>query len=198
MEFIEDIKEGFDRVDPTQNNGSQPLDPSKYSAFVKNPGDITEDVMYQLSDIISGRMNVRADKQQSGIPSTPDVVDRLLNAVTIVYIEEEGVPVGVASLVDPTQKNYMGFKPIDLYSLHSGVNLDGRVQMEFFAVPDEYLDKGIAEEILAQIDATGTKVFTVTDADDESANELLTRFGFQPAASMDIDSNEVPVTLWLR
>ena len=50
MEFIEDLKEGFDSVDPTQNNGSQPLDPSKYSAFVKNPGDITEDVMYQLSD----------------------------------------------------------------------------------------------------------------------------------------------------
>ena len=48
------------------------------------------------------------------------------------------------------------------------------------------------------IDATDTKVFTVTDADDESAIELLSKYGFQPVANMDIDSNEVPVTLWLR
>lgn len=198
MEFIEDIKEGFDSIDPTRQNGAQPLDPAKYSAFVKNPSDITEDVLYQLSDIISGRMDVHDDTQKPGIPSTPDVVDRLLNSVTIVYIEEEGVPVGVASLVDPTQKNYMGFKPIDLYSLHSGVNLEGRVLMEFFAVPDEYLDKGIAEEILAQIDDTDTEVFTVTDADDSSATNMLTRFGFKPVANMDINSNEGPVTLWLK
>ena len=198
MEFIEDLKENFDSVDPTQPTEAQPLDPTKYSAFVKNPGDITEDVLYQLADIISGRMNVRAEVQKPGLPTTPDVVDRLLNSVTVVYIEEEGVPVGVASLVDPTQKNYMGFKPLDLYSLHAGVNLDGRVLLEFFAVPDEYLNKGIADELLAQIDATDTKVFTVTDADDESAIELLSKYGFQPVANMDIDSNEVPVTLWLR
>ena len=60
MEFIEDLKENFDSVDPTQPTEAQPLDPTKYSAFVKNPGDITEDVLYQLADIISGRMNVRA------------------------------------------------------------------------------------------------------------------------------------------
>lgn len=198
MEFIEDLKENFDSVDPNQNAEIQPLDPTKYSAFVKNPSDITEDVIYQLGDIISGRMNVRADSHKPGLPTTPDVVDRLLNSVTIVYIEEEGVPVGVASLVDPTQKNYMGFKPLDLYSLHSGVNLDGRVLMEFFAVPDEYINTGIGEELIAQIDATDTKVFTVTDADDESANEILTKYGFKQVATMDIDSNEVPVVLWLR
>lgn len=198
MEFIEDLKENFDSVDPNKTAKTQPLDPTKYSAFVKNPNDITEDVIYQLGDIISGRMNVRADSHKPGLPTTPDVVDRLLNSVTIVYIEEEGVPVGVASLVDPTQKNYMGFKPLDLYSLHSGVNLDGRVLMEFFAVPDEYINTGIGEEILAQIDATETKVFTVTDADDESANELLTKYGFKQVSTMDIDSNEVPVVLWLR
>ena len=198
MEFIEDLKENFDSVDPNQTAEIQPLDPTKYSAFVKNPSDITEDVIYQLGDIISGRMNVRADSHKPGLPTTPDVVDRLLNAVTIVYIEEEGVPVGVASLVDPTQKNYMGFKPLDLYSLQSGVNLDGRILMEFFAVPDEYINTGIGEELLAQIDATDTKVFTVTDADDESANEILTKYGFKQVATMDIDSNEVPVVLWLR
>ena len=198
MEFIEDLKENFDSVDPNQTAEIQPLDPTKYSAFVKNPSDITEDVIYQLGDIISGRMNVRADSHKPGLPTTPDVVDRLLNAVTIVYIEEEGVPVGVASLVDPTQKNYMGFKPLDLYSLHSGVNLDGRILMEFFAVPDEYINTRIGEELLAQIDATDTKVFTVTDADDESANEILTKYGFKQVATMDIDSNEVPVVLWLR
>lgn len=201
MEFIEDLKDSFDSVDPTkqtQPKNTQPLDPSIYSAYVKNPSDITEDVLYQLSDIISGRMNIRADKQKPGVPTTPDVVDRLLNSVTIVYIEEERIPVGVASLVDPTQKNYMGFKPIDIYSMHSGVNLEGRVLMEFFAVPDEYINKGIGEELLAQIDATGTKVFTVTDNDDENENELLTAFGFKPVANMDIDTNEVPVTLWLK
>lgn len=199
MEYIEDIKDSFDSVDPTQAPSEPPkLDPERYSAFVKNPSDISEDVLYQLSDIITGHMNLRMKKNETGLVTTPNVVDRLMNAVTIVYIEEEGVPVGVASLTDPTQKNYMGFKPVELYSLQSGVNLEGRVLLDLFAIPDEYADKGIAEEILAQIDALDVKVFAVTDLDDETTPMLLERFEFQPMANIEIDSNEVPVTLWLR
>ena len=198
MEYIEDIKDQFDQVDPNRPVETQPLDPEKFSAFVKSPSEITEDVIYQLSDIISGRYNIRVTNRKPGVATTPDVVDRLLNAVTIIYIEEEGIPVGVASLADATQKCYMGFKPIDLYSLHSGVNLEGRVMLEFFAVPDEYISKGVGEELLAQIDDTGVKVFAVTDEDDSSGNELLAHYGFKQVDTMDIRSNESPIVLWLR
>ena len=36
MEYIEDIKDQFDQVDPNRPVETQPLDPEKFSAFVKN------------------------------------------------------------------------------------------------------------------------------------------------------------------
>ena len=190
--YIEDDLEQFEQA--TGNN--QPLDPEKYQAYVKSPADIDEETMYQLADIIDGRLDIKPH-YTPGVKATPKTVDRLLNSVTIVYITFEDLPVAVASIIDPTQTNYMGFVPLDLYSMYSAQNLDGRVQMEFFAVADEYDNTQVPTELFAQINQLGTPVYMVTDSDDEDSNTTLQENGFTPVANMDIGSNESPVILWL-
>lgn len=190
--FIEDDLEEFGKAVDTE----QPLDPEKYQVFVKNPSDINEETMYQLADIIDGRMDIRPH-YTPGVIATPKTVDRLLNSVTIIYITYENLPIAVASIIDPTQKNYLGFIPLDMYSLCSGQNLEGRVQMEFFAVADEYINSPVPNELCGQVNALGTPVYMITDSDDADSNYILQNNGYQMVASFDLDTNETPVCLWI-
>ena len=190
--YIEDDLEEFEKA----TGANEPLDPEKYQAFVKSPADIDEETMYQLADIIDGRLDIKPH-YTPGVQATPKTVDRLLNSVTIVYITYEALPIAVASIIDPTQTNYQGFVPLDMYSMYSGQNLDGRVQMEFFAVADEYSNTQVPTELFAQVNQLGTPVYMVTDADDEDTNATLQENGFKSVAAMDMGTNEVPVYLWL-
>lgn len=194
MDFIEDDLEQFNsEVDPGITDG---LDPDTFDVFVKNPSDIPEEVMFQLADLIDGKYNLTPDEINEAAP-TPDTVDRLMNAVTIVYITEDRIPVAVASIIDPTQKSYMGFVPLDLYSLHSAQNLDGRVQLEFVAVNDESRGTPVEQELASQMNALGTPMFAAITASNRKTAGILGEFGFKPVSSMDIDSNGEPVILWL-
>lgn len=194
MNYLEDDLEQFNNeVDPGITDG---LDPDKYEVFVKNPSDITEEVMFQLADLIDGKYNLKAKITNNAAPA-PDTVDRLMNAVTIVYITEERIPVAVASIIDPTQKSYMGFVPLDLYSLHSAQNLDGRVQLEFVAVNDESRGTPVEQELASQMNALGTPMFAATTASDQNTAQILTEIDFKPVSNMQIDSNGEPVILWL-
>ena len=96
MNYLEDDLEQFNNeVDPGITEG---LDPDTYEVYVKNPSDITEEVMFQLADLIDGKYNLKAKITNNAAPA-PDTVDRLMNAVTIVYITEERIPVAVASII---------------------------------------------------------------------------------------------------
>ena len=194
MDFIEDDLEQFNNeVEPGLTGG---LDPDKFEVYVKNPSDISEEVLFQLADLIDGKYDITQEDANESAPS-PDTVDRLMNAVTILYITEERIPVAVASIIDPTQKSYMGFVPLDLYSLHSAQNLDGRVQLEFIAVNDESRDTPVEQELASQMNALGTPMFAATTYPNRKTAEILTEIGFKPVSSMDIDSNGEPVILWL-
>ena len=50
MNFIEDDLDTF------TNDFLDGLDPDKFEAFAKNPSDITEEVMFQLADLVDQRM----------------------------------------------------------------------------------------------------------------------------------------------
>jgi len=194
MNYLEDDLEQFNEdVAPGITDG---LDPDQYEVYVKSPSDITEEVMFQLADIIDGKYNLKAKITNNAAPA-PDTVDRLMNSVTILYITDERIPVAVASIIDPTTKSYMGFVPLDLYSVHSAQNLDGRVQLEFVAVNDEYRGTPVEQELASQMNALGTPMFAATTESDQNTAQILTELKFTPVSSMQIDSNGEPVILWL-
>lgn len=191
MNFIEDDLETF------REDFGKGLDPNQFEAFVKNPSDITEEVMFQLADLIDGKLDVMP-RESTSSAATPDTIDRLMNAVTIVYITDEHIPVAVASIIDPTTESYMGFIPLDQYSLKGAQNLDGRVQLEFIAIADEYQHSPVEQELVSQMNALGTPLFAATTESDISTSEILNEIGFKPVATMSISANgDEPVILWI-
>ena len=192
MNFIEDDLDTF------KKDFAEGLDPNQFEAFVKNPSDITEEVMFQLADLIDGKMDVIPRENSNDIAAAPATIDRLTNAVTIVYITDENIPVAVASIIDPTSESYMGFIPLDQYSIKSAQNLDGRVQIEFIAIADEYMHTPVEQELASQLNALGTPFFAATTASDESTAEILKEIGFTPVSQMKVNANgEEPVILWI-
>jgi len=191
MNFIEDDMETFNK------DFAEGLDPDQFEAFVKNPSDITEEVLFQLADLIDGKPDINPPTDSTAA-AAPDTIDRLMNAVTIVYITDENIPVAVASIIDPTTKSYMGFIPLDEYSLKSSQNLDGRVQLEFISVADEYMGSAVEQELVSQMNSLGTPMFAATSQSDQKTASILSAIGFKPVAEMEITENgEEPVILWL-
>jgi hypothetical protein len=191
MNFIEDDLDTF------KKDFADGLDPNQFEAFVKNPSDVTEEVMFQLADLIDGKQNI-IPPDANMAAATPDTIDRLMNAVTIVYITDENIPVAVASIIDPTTESYMGFIPLNLYSLKSAQNLDGRVQLEFIAINDEYRNSPVEQELISQLNNLGTPLFAATTESDNTTASILGEIGFKPVSSMEISANGgEPVILWI-
>lgn len=191
MNFIEDDLDTF------TNDFLDGLNPDKFEAFAKNPSDITEEVMFQLADLVDGKFDV-TPRDNSTDAAAPDTVDRLMNAVTIVYITYENIPIAVASIIDPTSESYLGYIPLDQYSLQSAQNLDGRVQLEFIAISDEYMHSPVEQELAAQLNKLGTPLFAATTERDETTAQILGELGFKPVSSMKIPENgEENVILWI-
>lgn len=198
MKRLFDIDDGMPLVEAAAAEDDAPpprIDTERFRAYVKSPADIPEDTMYQLVDLVEGKYDINPEKPASTV-SAPKTIDRLMNAQVIVYITENGIPVGMASIIDPTIENYQGIIPINIYSLYSGANLEGRVQQEFFCIADEYSDLGIAQEIKAQIQAMGAPTFTVIDSTDTKTEAGLMRNGYHFISEFKPSSNEVPVQLW--
>ena len=173
------------------------LDPERFKAYAKSPSDIDESVLRDIAAVIDGKRDVtpRAD---STVPvATPSTLDRLLNAVTVVYITDNDFPVAAASLVDPTREDYRHIVPVRYYSLLTGYNLDGRVQQEFFAVADEYRNAGLGTELRAQVAALDTPTFVVADVEDRECIEGLARAGYQFVAQVSDGTSLPPVQVWI-
>lgn len=173
------------------------LDPSRFKAYAKSPTDIDEATLRDIAAVIDGKNNLKPPSDNHIPVATPSTLDRLLNSVTVVYITDNDFPVAAANLIDPNKEDYRGVCPIKYYSLLSGYNLDGRVQQEFFAVSDEYRNAGVGKELRAQINALDIPTFILVDLTDKECIEGLARSGYQFIATLDDETSDIPVQLWV-
>lgn len=173
------------------------LDPGRFKAYVKSPSDIDESVLRDIAAVIDGKDDIHPPPDTYVPVATPSTLDRLLNAVTVIYITDNDFPVAAASLVDPTKEDWRRVVPIKYYTMLSGYNLDGRVQQEFFAVSDQYRNAGLGRELRAQIAALDTPTFIVADSTDRNCVEGLARAGYQFIAQLDDQTSDYPVQLWV-
>lgn len=173
------------------------LDPERFKAYAKSPSDIDEATLRDIAAVIDGKDDLSPPPDNHIPVATPSTLDRLLNSVTVVYITDNDYPVAAANLIDPTKEDYRGIVPIKYYSLLSGYNLDGRVQQEFFAVAEEYRNRGVGTELRAQINALDTPTFIVVDSTDRDCIEGLARSGYQFVAQVADETAVYPVQLWV-
>ena len=189
----------IEQNDPVEQSPAE-LDPEHFKAFVKSPSDIDDDTIKEIADLVDGKMDTRPKEPSLAAAAAPATIDRIMNSISIVYITEDDIPVGVITLVDPTIESFQGIKPIDTYTMFSGFNLDGRVQQEFFTVADDYTGKGVDRELVAQLNAEldGVKTFMVVDETDKNTISLLHENGYRYLCTSKINANEVPTQLWVN
>lgn len=176
------------------------LDPKRFKAYVETPDKIPEERLNQLVAIIDGKYSSTPKDADVATRPVPATIDRLLNSDTVVYIcdaENGNTPVAVATIVDPTQESYQGFRPVEIYSLLTDKNFDGMLQQEFFAVDEGYRGMGLGTELRAQIAKLGITTFTVVDADDRETMVGMINNGYEMVAVVPDDGSGHPVQIWV-
>jgi hypothetical protein len=177
---------------------SHPFDSNRFESTIVNPSDLPDDILYQLSDIIDKKTNLDTPETDTNTTKGPNTIDKLLASLAVAYVTEDNIPVGVATIVDPTIENYMGITPLDFYSLKAATNLENRIQQEFFTVIDEYKQMGIASELRRLLETVAPAMFVVPDVSDKDTINGLKNNGYVYVNQFNTDWDTTPVQLWLN
>jgi hypothetical protein len=78
------------------------------------------------------------------------------------------------------------------------VNLENRIQQEFFTVADEYKSLGIAGELRRLLETIAPAMFVTVDISDKDTIIGLQRNGYKFVNQFDTDWESAPVQLWLN
>ena len=182
--------------DVTLNNS---YDTERFESHLVKPSELTEDVLYQLADLVDKKTQftdpaVNKPDPELNIAS----VDRISNSLCVAYITEEGIPVAVATLVDPTIENYKGVIPKDLYSVKSAVNLENRLQQEYFVVAEEYKGLGLSGALRSLLEKVSPNMFVTVSVNDNDTLQGVAKNNYQKISQFDTDWDNAPVELWLN
>lgn len=195
---LKSFNESVERNVTNDKSGSIPYDPTKFESFIVDPIELDDDVVYQLADIIDKKTQLDKRDLTDKAFVAPNTVERLLASDKIAYVTEDGFPVGVATLIDATKENFMGIIPSDFYALKSAVNLNDRMQQEFFAVTDENKNMGISGELRKRLEEVSPLMFVTAPSSDIDTLEGLTKNGYKHVSDFETDWEATPVQLWIN
>ena len=138
------------------------------------------------------------DFKDSKLTKGPDTTDKILNSIAVVYILEDGIPVAVSTLLDPTKENYKGIIPSDYYEMKSGKSLQGRHQQEHFAVKPDKHNLGLAQELKRLLLESSPKTFVINQSPDTESSFGLAKNGYQVISKFNTEWETEPVQLWIN
>lgn len=196
-------------VDYTSNKNAQdnqnkdtvesvPFDSSRFTSALVAPDAIDQDVLYQLADIIDKKTAFNKIDSIDTEYKGPTTVDKLLNSVAVAFVSEDGMPVGVASLIDPSVENYKNIIPQNYYELKTGFPLSGRLEQEFFITKPEYKQLGVSGELRGLLQTASPNMFVVVPSSDNETIEGLKNNKYRYIAQFDTDWESEPVQLWIN
>lgn len=174
-------------------------DTERFEPHLLKPSELTEDVLYQLSDLVDKKTQFTDPNVNKPDPEvTIDPVDRITNSICVAYITEDGIPVAVATLVDPTIENYKGIIPKDLYSVKSAVNLENRLQQEYFVVAEEYKGIGLSNALRSLLEKVSPNMFVTINVKDTDTLKGVTKNKYKKVSQFDTSWDNAPVELWVN
>ena len=179
-------------------NQSVPFDNERLKSFVTSPGEVDENTLYQIADIFDKKTHMNDEDLIVNQESGQNTVDRILDAVALIYIEENGIPVAASLLVDPTKENFKGIIPSDYYEMKSGVSIENRMKQEYFEVLPDKKKLGLASELRRQIQEISPYTFIVVPENDTDTTDGLSKNGYTKTSTFKVDGESVPVELWLN
>jgi len=195
---LKSFNESVERNVTGDSTVSVKYDPTKYESFIVDPIELDDDMVYQLADIIDKKTQLDKRDFTDKAFVAPNTVERLLASDKIAYVIEDGFPVGVASLIDANEENFMGIIPSDFYALKSAVNLSDRIQQEFFAVTDENKDMGISGELRNRLEEVSPLMFVTVPSSDIDTLDGLSKNGYKRVSEFETDWEATPVQLWIN
>ena len=181
-----------------EQNDRVSYNPDQFESFIVDPVELDDDFVFQLADIIDKKEQLDNRDYTAKSFKAPNTVERLLNSEKIVYVTEDGLPVGVATLFDATKENYMGIIPADFYALKSATDLNDRMQQEFFTVVDEKKDMGIAGELRNRLEEISPLMFVTVPVTDKDTLEGVSKNGYKLVSEFETEWEAAPVQLWIN
>lgn len=185
-------------IKDNETHSHHPFDSTRFDSTLVNPSDLSDDILYQLADLVDKKLNLDTPEYDTNSHKGPNTVDKILSSIAVAYVTEDGIPVGVATLVDPTVENYMGIIPLDFYSLKGSTNLENRIQQEFFTVADEYKKMGVAGELRRLVETVAPAMFVTVDIADKDTIDGLKTNGYVYVNQFNTDWDSIPVQLWIN
>ena len=174
------------------------FDSETFDSFIVKPDSLDSESIYELAKIIDGKTHYNKLDELPIDKTAPITVDQLDNALAIVFVAKDGIPIATATLADPTVPNFKGIVPIDQYEMKAGISLEGRLQQVFFAVSPEYHDMGIGSELRKRLSEITDKFFIVVNASDIETIEGLKLNGYKFVSEFNTDWDSESVQLWIN
>lgn len=181
----------------TEDNGNYALDPDHFSLYFKNPSELDDDTLAEIGKLIDGKYSDDF-RDIKVLISKPNTIDQLRNSDMIAYVTHDDIPVGVLTIVNPMQENYLNIIPGITYADHAVYNLDNRLEIEYFVVSSEYDEFPIGEEIMYNLEQNGISTFMVCTADDDTTNNLLRKLKFEYIKTFNISAIEDDINLYVK
>ena len=175
------------------------FDTDRFEPHLVKPNELTEDILYQLADIVDKKTQFTDPDVNKPDPDLNiDSVDKISNSLCVAYITEDGIPVAVATLVDPTKENFKGIIPKDLYSVKSAVNLENRLQQEYFVVAEEYKDRGLSGALRSLLEKVSPNMFVTVNVKDTDTLNGVSKNNYKQVSTFDTSWDNAPVELWVN
>jgi len=173
-------------------------EPLVTESYTVNPTEISDDVLYQLADIIDGKTHFNTNDIKEEEPEGPTAKDKILGSIAIAYTTENNLPIAVALLEDPTVENYNNIIPSDYYELKSGKSLEQRIQQEFFAFkPDKYSPE-VGKELKQLLESNSPNLFIVTSSINDQSTKYLAECEYRMVSTFKTEWEKNPVNLWIN
>ena len=182
-----------------QATPSAPYDPNVYDSFVVSPDKLDDQILYGLSDLFDGKVSAMDTDLLAKVEKvSPNTVDKIMSSVAVAYITEDGIPVAGCTLRDPTTIDFRGMIPADYYEMKTGVNLENRLEQEFFQIHPDHHDQGLAGELRNLISTVVDYTFIVVPSNDTSTIIGLANAGYKMASKFIADFDKTESQLWLN
>lgn len=190
----EDVEFAPQQAAPEQASPDNP----NFDYQTTSPENIDDTTLYQLADLVDGKVHYEDNNESDEVTdfASPNTVDQIDSSIGVMYISSDSIPIGVATIIDPTVENYKGIIPVDYYELKSGQELYGRIQLEFFAVKPEF--KAYESELYSLITEVAPDIYAVTPESNGNMMTSMKSLGLKPVSKFNTDWDITPVILWIN
>ena len=200
-QYVKDAMIGSNKKTENKSSVSSDaaFDPNKYDSFIVSADKLDDQILYGLVEVFDNKVSAMNGNTKAYVEmGSPTTYDKILSSLAVGYITEDGIPVAGCTLRDPTTSDYHGVIPSDHYEMLSGINLENRIEQEFFEVHPDYHDVGMASELRRLISTVVDKTYIVVPVVDEETINGLNSAGYKMVSKFVDDNDDQPSLLWIN